>query len=95
MIQLPSFLSIFEIHCSEMTITELKLDLIQKITELEEIRIIEDLNRLIDFEMSEEVYQLSNEQEHRISEARAEYKAGKTLSNVQVEKEIDQWLQEK
>ncbi|MDO5615522.1 MAG: hypothetical protein Q4G16_04980 [Cruoricaptor ignavus] len=74
---------------------ELKLELINKITELKEIRIIKELKKLLDFELSEEVFQLSENQLNRIEKARSEYSKGESFTNDKVEQEIEEWLSEK
>ena len=71
---------------------KLKLELINKITEIEEIRIIEGLKRFLDFELNEDVFELSQKQQKRISEARIEYANGETFTNKEVEDEIEKWL---
>jgi len=74
---------------------QLKLDVINKITELKEIRVIREIKKLLDFELDEEVFVLSKQQENRIAEARKEYANGEISSNEEVNKEIEQWLNEK
>ena len=74
---------------------QLKLDVINKITELKEIRIIREIKKLLDFELDEDVFVLSKQQENRIAEARKEYANGEISSNEEVNKEIEQWLNEK
>ena len=74
---------------------QLKLDVINKITELKEIRVIREMKKLLDFELDEDVFVLSKQQENRIAEARKEYANGEISSNEEVNKEIEQWLNEK
>ncbi len=74
---------------------ELKLELINKITELENFRIIKELKKILDFELDEGVFELSQKQKTRIEKAKAEYSEGKTFTNEEVENEIEQWLNEK
>ena len=74
---------------------QLKLDIINKITELKEIRVIREIKKLLDFELDEDVFVLSKQQENRIAEARKEYANGEISSNEEVNKEIEQWLNEK
>ena len=38
---------------------KLKLELINKITELKEIRIVKELKKLLDFELDKEIFELS------------------------------------
>ena len=49
---------------------KLKLELINKITDLKEIRIIKELKKLLDFELDEEIFDLYQKQTNRISKAR-------------------------
>ena len=74
---------------------QLKLDVINKITELKEIRVIREIKKLLDFELDEDFFLLSKQQENRIAEARKEYANGEISSNEEVNKEIEQWLNEK
>jgi hypothetical protein len=74
---------------------QLKLDVISKITELKEIRVIREIKKLLDFELDEDVFVLSKQQKNRIAEARKEYANGEISSNEEVNKEIEQWLNEK
>ncbi|HHU26784.1 MAG TPA: hypothetical protein GXZ56_09225 [Bacteroidales bacterium] len=74
---------------------ELKIDLISRIAKTEEVRIIEELQNILDFELDNEAYELTSKQSQRISEARREYLAGKVLSEQQANEEIEQWLNEK
>lgn len=75
-----------------MNTDELKIDLINKITTISNSSLLEEVKQLLDFEMNESVYQLSDEQKNRIAEARAEYKAGKFLTNEEANNEIEKWL---
>ncbi|WP_333852185.1 hypothetical protein [Epilithonimonas sp.] len=74
---------------------QLKLDVINRITELKEIRVIKEIKKLLDFELDEEIYLLSKQQESRIAEARKEYTNGEVSSDEEVKKEIEKWLNEK
>lgn len=77
-----------------MSTAELKIDLINKIASTEEPSIIEELSRLLDFELSEEPYELTSLQSQRVNEAKVEYASGKVLSEQKADSEIDQWLEE-
>lgn len=74
---------------------KLKLELIHKITELKESRIIKDLKKLLDFELDKEVFELSQNQKDRIGKARTEYYNHETFTNQEVENEMEKWLNEK
>ncbi|MGB4415642.1 MAG: hypothetical protein WBI53_12275 [Paludibacter sp.] len=78
-----------------MSTAELKIDLISRIANTNESRIIEELRKLLDFELDKDVYELNPQQYQRVSEAKAEYLAGNVLSEQQADEAIDQWLSEK
>lgn len=73
---------------------QLKLDIISRITELKEVRVIKEIKKLLDFELEDTLYELSTDQENRVAEARKEYKNGDYITNEEAEDEIDQWLKE-
>lgn len=94
---------IFKIHSKivylreikfKMSSAELKLNIINQIANLKNIAVIEQIQRLLDFELQEDTYKLSEEQEQRVFEAREEYSKGKILSDKQANSEIDKWLNE-
>jgi len=74
-----------------MNTDELKLDIIKRITSLKESYIIEEIQKLLDFELDEGVYQLSEEQKNRLIEA----KSDKILTEEEANREIEEWLNEK
>jgi hypothetical protein len=78
-----------------MSTAELKIDLISRIANTEEPRIIEELRKLLDFELDNETYKLNPQQLQRVSEAKAEFLAGNVVSEQQADEEIDEWLSEK
>lgn len=73
---------------------QLKLDIISRITELKEVRVIKEIKKLLDFELEENLYELSTNQKNRVAEARKEYKNGNYINNEEANNEIDQWLKE-
>jgi hypothetical protein len=78
-----------------MSTAELKIDLISRIANTKEPRIIEDLRKLLDFELDPQAYELNSQQLQRVSEAKAEYLAGNVLSEQHADEAIDEWLNEK
>ena len=74
---------------------KLKLEVINKITGIEDIRIIHEIKQLLDFELDQGIYQLSEEQQNRIDQGRMEYEKGEVLTEVEAKAEIDNWLKEK
>ena len=75
-----------------MTTANLKIDLINKITLLKESYVIDEINRILDFELDKGIFKLNAKQKARILEGKAEYKAGKVLSEKEANKQIHEWL---
>lgn len=78
-----------------MSTAELKINLINRITQLNDANLIEQIQRLIDFELNENMYKLSKEQLDNIREAKEEYASGKIMVDKKANSEIEQWLKEK
>ncbi len=74
-----------------MSTAEIKLDLINKITNLKETRIIEEIQKFLDFELDEGIFEVSALQKERLAEA----KNDTILSEDDANNEIEKWLQEK
>ena len=75
-----------------MTTANLKIDLIKKITQLKESYVIEEINRMLDFELDKGIFNLNSKQKTRILEGKEEYKAGKVLTEKEANKQIQEWL---
>lgn len=74
-----------------MSTAKLKIDLINRITELKEPRIIKELQRILDFELDRSAFKLNNLQKERLAEA----KDDDALTEEQANQEIEEWLKEK
>jgi hypothetical protein len=72
-----------------MGTAELKLDIINRIANLKETYIIEEIKRILDFE--EEAYKVNDEQRKRLAEA----KTDKVLTEAEANSEIEKWLSER
>lgn len=77
-----------------MSTDKLKSSVINRIANLKESDVIEQIQRLLDFELEENAYQLSASQNQRISEAKQEYSNGAVLSEKQANADIGKWLNE-
>ena len=75
-----------------MTTANLKIDLIKKITQLKESYVIDEINRMLDFELDKGIFNLNSKQKARILEGKEEYKAGKVLTEKEANKQIQEWL---
>jgi hypothetical protein len=78
-----------------MNTSDLKIDLINRINQLKEARIIEEIQKLLDFELDRGEYILTDSQKDRISEAQEEYKNSSFLTDEQANQDIEEWLKGK
>ncbi|MBB6329059.1 hypothetical protein HNP24_000009 [Chryseobacterium sediminis] len=78
-----------------MNTSDLKINLINRITQLKEARIIEEIQKILDFELDQNEYTLTQEQKERVAEGRQEYKNKAYLSEDQANQDIEEWLKEK
>ena len=70
-----------------------KEKIINRIKELEDINLIDDINRLLEIEFDDSTYKTNENQKNAIREARNQIKKGDTLTENQADNEIDEWLE--
>ena len=77
-----------------MDIVKLKKRLIDKIKSTESNALLEEVQRLLDLQEMDEadMYQLNEEEQNAIAEAREDIKEGRCLTNEQAKQDIDEWL---
>lgn len=75
-----------------MNTAEQKIDLIQKIARLDNPSLVDEIQRLIDFDSETADMKLTPEQNNRIHEAKEEYRSGGILSEAEANGEIEEWL---
>ena len=75
-----------------MSTANLKIDIINRITQIQDNNVIKELKRLLDFETSQGVFKTSPDQKRRIIQAKSEIKNRKVLSEVAANKQIEEWL---
>lgn len=75
-----------------MNASDLKIDLIRRITQLKEPGILAELQKLLDFELASGEYMLTDCQKDRIEEGQEEYKKSAFLTDEQANQDIEQWL---
>lgn len=72
----------------------LKEKLINKLKEIDDPAILEEVSNLFELQEPETIYNLNDEQRKAIEEAEEEIKNKHTLDNDQANKEADEWLKE-
>jgi hypothetical protein len=78
-----------------MTTIELKDILIHKIAAINDKSFLAAMNTIIDTKSEKLIYRTTPEQRQRIKEGQEQLARKESLSNDQVEAEIDKWLSEK
>ncbi|KQR92685.1 hypothetical protein ASG01_12385 [Chryseobacterium sp. Leaf180] len=74
-----------------MNAAEVKLALINRIANLKESRLIDEITSFLDFEQDSSIFQLSDEQRERLLKAQND----EILTEDEANNEIEKWLQEK
>ncbi len=76
-----------------MTRTEIKKRVIEGIKRTENNDLLEEVLRLLHLENEDlEIYKLNQEQISAVNEAREQIKNGQTMTNDEVNDEIEKWL---
>jgi hypothetical protein len=70
-----------------------KEKIISKIKKIENQEILNEVNRLLDIAFDEEIYYTSDEQKEKIKFAQKQIENGETISSIEADKEIDEWLE--
>jgi predicted transcriptional regulator len=78
-----------------MTTIELKDILIHKIAAINDKSFLAAINTIIDTKSEKLIYRTTPEQKQRIKEGQEQIASGETISNDQVEADIDKWLSER
>jgi hypothetical protein len=77
-----------------MTYFELRKQLIDKINKIENLELLEEANILLGTEINNNVvYEFSDSQKERINKSLMQIKNGSFLSEIEANKEIDEWLE--
>lgn len=71
-----------------MTLAEVKLNIIRRISEMEDTRLLAQIQSWLEFESDDSIYHLSDEEIQRIEEGKEEYKLGKTISEEEANSEV-------
>lgn len=71
---------------------KLKEKLINKIKEINDPAILEEVSNLFELQEPETIYQVNDKQEKAIAEAREQIKNKDTLTDDQANKDADEWL---
>ena len=67
--------------------------LIQKINSIKDKEVIDEVLRLVEVDVDESIYQLSEKQRNEINLSKGEVKQGKGIDSNIADSEIDEWLE--
>ena len=80
---------------ANVNMTKLQEILIQKISSTTDVRILHEVNRILETGADEDIYQLTPEQIKGIEESREQIKNGQFFTDEEANKEILEWLKNK
>ncbi|HBX63150.1 hypothetical protein ACTS91_05330 [Empedobacter falsenii] len=75
-----------------MSISDLKLELILQISNLNDKVKLEEILELLKFQTESSIYEVSEEEELAIKEAKNQISSNNVLSNSVVNEEMNEWL---
>ena len=78
-----------------MSTVELRHVISEQLLQIEDESFLSALKTIIDSKISNGIYKLSEYEKERVYLGRERMKNGETISNEDVQKEIEQWLSEK
>jgi hypothetical protein len=78
-----------------MSTVELRHVITEHLAHIDDTSFLNALKNILESKISNGVYILSDKQKLRIDSARDEFKNGCTISNEELQAEIDQWLRSK
>jgi len=78
-----------------MSTVELRHIILEQLMQIDDESFLSALKTIIDSKISNGIYELSEYEKERIYLGRERMKNGETISNEDVQKEIEQWLSEK
>lgn len=85
--------SYFRGNFPTMKAKEVKRRLIEKIEQINDPKILDEVNRLLNFDVDKsDLLILSTDQTNAVEEGRSHYFSGKVKSDDQLNEEIDEWL---
>jgi len=78
-----------------MSTIELRNSIMEQLSLIEDVSFLSAIRTIIASKISDNVYELSDFQKERIELGRQQLKGDQTISNEDLQKEIDQWLNSK
>lgn len=75
-----------------MNSAEIKIDIINKITNITDISHLEELLQVMNFQRDESIFLTTYEDKDSIKEARKQIDSGEIISDSNLRNEISQWL---
>ena len=74
--------------------TKYKSKLIDRIRAIDDRNILDEVNRLLEVDIEDTVYQTSLEQKQEVEEARLQLAQNKGIPSEEADEEIEKWLSE-
>lgn len=77
-----------------MSTIELKINLIKRISEINDDSFLEAIMTILDLKIDTKVYHLTSKQKDSINESRKQVANGEVFSNDQINQEFQKWLKD-
>jgi hypothetical protein len=78
-----------------MNTTELRNELIARISGIEDVEFLNAIKTILDYKKAEKIINLTKHQEQELTLASEEAKSGQYLSQSDMDKKVKEWLKEK
>jgi len=78
-----------------MSTIELRHLITEYLSQIEDVSFLKAIKTIIESKVSDGVYKLSDYQRKRIEQAKEQIRNGQTLSDKEIQKEVDLWLSSK
>lgn len=78
-----------------MKTVDLKKELLDKITEIEDVEVLNALKTILDYNKDEAYINLTEEQEEELLQASEDIKKGNFFTQEEMDERVESWLREK
>ena len=78
-----------------MNVIDLRHEIISRIAGIEDVDFLNAIKTILDYTKNEPFIELSSDQENELLKASEEGKTGKFISQLKMDKKVEEWLTEK
>jgi hypothetical protein len=78
-----------------MSTLQLRHVINEYLSQIEDVSFLKAIKTIIEAKATNNLYNLSDDQKLRVEQSREQYKKGQTISQEELNKDVDQWLNAK